>query len=99
MNNNDLNSIPLWITKLEEEDLKFIKEFVLTSGSLKEISKIYDFSYPTGRLRLDRLIEKIKLNDKEKGDSLVSLIKSLTIEGKIDIDIAKLLIDAYRKEK
>ena len=71
MKNNDLNSIPLWITKLEEEDLKFIKEFVLTSGSLKEISKIYDFSYPTGRLRLDRLIEKIKLNDKEKGDSLV----------------------------
>ena len=31
--------IPEWIEKLEDEDLVFIKKFVLASGSLKEIAK------------------------------------------------------------
>ena len=31
--------IPEWIENLEDEDLVFIKKFVLASGSLKEIAK------------------------------------------------------------
>jgi len=50
-----------WIDGLSEEALAFIRRFVLASGSLKEIAEIYSISYPTVRLRLDRLIEKIKL--------------------------------------
>ena len=59
----DINHIPNWVLSLENEDLEFIKNFVLSSGSLKEMAKMYEVSYPTVRLRLDRLIEKIKVND------------------------------------
>ena len=49
-----------WLEHLEDEDLAFIKRFVLFSGSLKDLADAYNVSYPTLRLRLDRLIEKIK---------------------------------------
>jgi len=52
-----------WIDFLEDEDLSFIKRFVLFSGSLKDLATAYDVSYPTVRLRLDRLIAKIKVYD------------------------------------
>ena len=42
--------------------LKFVRKFVLTSGSLKEIPKEYGVSYPTIRLRLDKLISIISEN-------------------------------------
>ena len=93
------DNVPQWLLKLESEDIKFIKEFILASGSLKDIALIYDVSYPTVRLRLDRLIDKIKLYDKEPDDDMISLIKTMAIEGKISIENAKTLIDSYRKEK
>lgn len=94
---NQNKHIPKWVWSLEEADLKFIKQFILCSGSLKDMAKVYDVSYPTIRLRMDKLIEKIKLND-EQDDTLISLIKQLAIEDKIDMDIAKLLIDKHREE-
>lgn len=36
---------------------RFAVEFILASGSLKEMAKILDVSYPTVRGRLDRIIE------------------------------------------
>ena len=55
-----------WIDLLGEEDLAFLKRFVLASGSLKELAQAYGISYPTVRLRLDRLIEKIKVLDSQE---------------------------------
>ena len=51
-----------WVELLEEEDLAFLKRFVMASGSLKEMAQYYGISYPTVRLRLDRLIAKIKID-------------------------------------
>ena len=85
------------IENLDDAEIDFIKRFILESGSLKEMAAIYGVSYPTVRLRLDRLIEKIKLSDKEDL-SYVSLIKSMTIDGKITLDAAKILIEEYKKE-
>lgn len=93
------NKLPNWLAALEETDLKFAKEFILCSGSLKDVAKYYDVSYPTVRLRLDRLIEKIRIYDTETDDSMVSLIKMLAYEKKISVDVASLLIEAYRREK
>ena len=90
---------PAWLTGLEEEELSFIKNFILASGSLKEIAKIYGVTYPTVRLRLDRLIQKIQLNEQKTEEPFVAVVKQLAIEEKLDFDIAKLLIAAYRKEK
>ena len=71
--------IPEWIEKLEDEDLVFIKKFVLASGSLKEIAKEYDVTYPTVRLRLDRLIQKIKVCDEMDNDPYIVIMTILGI--------------------
>lgn len=92
-------TIPEWILSLDEEDLKFIKNFVLSSGSLKEIAANYQVTYPTVRLRLDRLIQKIQMNDQTIEDSFVRLVKNLALDEKMDYDTAKLLIQTYKKEK
>ncbi len=92
------NNFPKWIRNLESADLKFIREFILCSGSLKELAKIYEVSYPTVRLRLDRLINKIETNE-EKDDAYITMIKNLALEEKIDYEVAKTLIEEYRKGK
>ncbi len=94
-----IDRIPDWMRELEEEDVQFIKKFVLASGSLKEIAALYGVTYPTVRLRLDRLIEKIKMGEKEERQPYVDLIKRLVVNDKIDFDTAKLLITEYKKEK
>lgn len=90
--------LPQWLLDLENDEIEFMRAFILSSGSLKEIAKIYEVSYPTVRLRLDRLIDKIKNSPTHNDGELISLIKNLAIDDKIPIDIAKLLIDTYREE-
>lgn len=94
-----IETVPEWMAALEEEDLNFIKRFVLTSGSLKEMASQYGVTYPTVRLRLDRLIQKIQLSDNAAADPYISLVKRLAISDKVDLDTAKLLISAYKKAK
>ncbi|GEN57206.1 hypothetical protein GCM10012290_18720 [Halolactibacillus alkaliphilus] len=93
-----IDIVPEWMKNLEEEDITFIKKFVLASGSLKEMAKVYDVTYPTVRLRLDKLIDKIHINDRETNEPYVSLIKRLAVDDKIDFDTAKILIQAYKKQ-
>ena len=94
-----MTTIPGWMAELEGEDLAFVKKFVLASGSLKEVAAQYGVSYPTVRLRLDRLIQKIKLSETVEADPYVSLVKRLAVDDKLDFDTAKLLITEYRKTK
>lgn len=92
-------TMPVWMAELEDEDLTFIKKFLLASGSLKEVASLYGVSYPTVRLRLDRLIQKIQLTESAEADPYVSLVKRLAVDDKLDFDTAKILITAYRKTK
>ena len=94
-----MTSIPAWMAELEDEDLAFVKKFILSSGSLKEVASVYGVSYPTVRLRLDRLIQKIKLSETAEADPYVSLVKRLAVDDKLDFDTAKILITEYRKTK
>ncbi len=91
------NIFPGWLSNLSDEDLTFIKKFILCSGSLKDMAKLYDVTYPTVRLRLDKLINKIEINDKEIQEPYITLIKNTTLDEKIDIDTAKVLISEYKK--
>ena len=91
-----LNIIPEWMASLEEEDVSFIKKFIMSSGSLKEIATQYNVTYPTVRLRLDRLIQKIKINQDVSNDPYIALVKRLAINEKIDFDTAKILISEYK---
>lgn len=94
-----METIPSWMTGLEDEDVAFIKKFVLSSGSLKEVATLYGVSYPTVRLRLDRLIQKIKIAETAEADPYVSLVKRLAVDDKLDFDTAKILISEYRRTK
>jgi len=88
-----------WIDFLSEEDLAFVKRFVLASGSLKEMAKAYGITYPTIRLRLDRLIEKIKILDSQQIVSPFERIaRAQYAEGKIDVHTLKVLLAAHRDE-
>jgi hypothetical protein len=95
----DINNIPNWILALENEDLEFVKNLVLHSGSLKEIAKVYEVSYPTVRLKLDRLIDKIKMNDAVENEEFIKFIKGLSIDDRISVEDAKLIIEKYKQER
>jgi hypothetical protein len=87
-----------WINYLNDEDLAFIKRLVLASGSLKEVAADYGISYPTVRLRLDRLIAKITVTDTQDPQSdFERLLRAQHAEGRIDADTLKTLLIAYRK--
>ena len=49
------------------------------------------------RIRLDKLIEKIKMYDDSNIDPYIEKIKILALDNKIDLDTAKSLINEYRK--
>jgi hypothetical protein len=88
-----------WLDYLDEEDLAFIKRLVMASGSLKEVAAGYGISYPTVRLRLDRLIAKITITDSQAIQSeFERLLRTQHAEGKIDADTLKTLPGAYRLE-
>lgn len=91
--------VPAWMADLDEEDMTFIRRFLLSSGSLKEVAAQYGVSYPTVRLRLDRLIQKIQLSEDRAAEPYVALIKRLALSGKLDFDTAKLLVSEYRRTK
>lgn len=91
--------IPEWMSNLEDEDVAFIKRFLQASGSLKEVAGEYGVSYPTVRLRLDRLIQKIRISEETAAEPYIALIKRLALNEKLDFDTAKLLIAEYKKQR
>jgi len=56
--------LPL-LARLPTDDEDFVLEFIKASGSLKEMAKLLGLSYPTVRNRLDEIIERIKLTEKD----------------------------------
>jgi hypothetical protein len=89
-----------WIELLSEEDLAFLKRFILTSGSLKDLATAYGVTYPTVRLRLDRMIDKIKAIEASDGATAYErLLRGLFAEGKIDEASFKLLLKTYQQQQ
>ena len=95
----EIDKIPQWILALEQEDVTFLKNFVLKSGSLKEIAKLYEVSYPTVRLRLDKLIQKIEKRKQKEDEPFSTFIKGLAVDSRIDLETAKIIIEKYKQEK
>lgn len=89
-----------WVEALSDEDLAFIKRFLLASGSLKETAGLYGVSYPTVRLRLDRLIQKIRLADTQpEPGPFERVLRARFADGRIDVETFNALRDAYNAEK
>ena len=89
--------IPEWMLNFEDEDVAFLKKFLLASGSLKEMASQYGVTYPTVRLRLDKLIQKIKISESATNEPYIDLIKRMVVNDKLDFDTAKILIAEYKK--
>ena len=82
---------------LPEEDLDFIVQFVLTSGSLKEMAQLYHVSYPTIRITLDRVIEGLR--ESLRGappDPMTGLLADLVERGEMKVATAKSIRAVYR---
>ena len=79
--------------------IRSIRSLQALGLSLKEVAALYGVSYPTVRLRLDRLIQKIQISETAEADPYVSLIKRLAVDDKLDFDTAKILIGEYRRQK
>jgi len=92
-----IDVVPDWMANLDDEDVGFIKNFILASGSLKETAAKYGVTYPTVRLRLDRLIQKITIAENAKEEPYVALIKRLMLADQLDFGTGKLLISEYKK--
>jgi hypothetical protein len=63
--------LPL-LSRLPQEDQKFLIDFIKASGSLKEMAAMLGLSYPTVRNLLDEIIKRIKENEeqtKAKGEN------------------------------
>jgi hypothetical protein len=89
----------IWLDYLSEEDLTFVKRFLLSSGSLKALAEAYGISYPTVRLRLDRLIAKIQVvDDQQIVSPFEKLLRAELAEGKIDLSTFRRLLAAHNEE-
>ena len=51
-----VNILPEWMSGLDEDDLAFMRRFMLASGSLKEVAHQYGVSYPTCLLYTSRCV-------------------------------------------
>jgi len=92
------NTIPEWVKSLSEEDWQFIKRLLLASGSLKDVAEQYGISYPTVRIKLNRLIEKVQILDSKKAKTKFhQKVRLLVAEGKLDISIAKTLLKEFEE--
>jgi hypothetical protein len=88
-----------WLDYLSDEDLAFVKRFILYSGSLKDLAGAYGISYPTVRLRLDRLIAKIQVVDEHQDVSpFEKLLRAQYAEGSINLNTFQRLLAAHREE-
>jgi hypothetical protein len=90
------NGMDDWFLNLSEEDKAFIKRFVVASGSLKDMATHYNVSYPTLRIRLNRLIDKITiLDDPKLRDPFRKKIQVLAAEGHISTPVAREILKEY----
>ena len=84
---------------LDEDELGFVKQFLLVSGSLKDLASRYGVSYPTVRLRLDRLIQKIEVFERFHDRSGTERkLRAFYAEGRLPDDVFKSLMNTARKE-
>ena len=84
--------------ELSADQQKFAIEFILASGSLKEMSKILDVSYPTVRAKLDRIIECLggeKPSDEERRAAILDAVE----EKKISTQEASRLLSQQSEEE
>ena len=88
-----------WFVNLEREDQEFVKQLVIASGSLKQLAKIYQVSYPTVRMRLNSIIQKINFIEDNGANTFETKVMKLVIDEKLSLEVAKQIITDFREEQ
>lgn len=92
-----MTDLPPWMADLDDEDGEFVRRFVLAGGSLKELAEQYGVSYPTIRVRLDRLIARVQAaSAAASADPLERAVRVLVADGTISAATGKQLLAAHR---
>ncbi len=90
--------IPPWLSDLDEDDLHFLRRFLLQSGSLKAVAEEYGVSYPTVRARLDRLIAKAKAGEEaQEADAFERKLRLLVADGILSPGHGKELLGLHKQ--
>jgi hypothetical protein len=90
--------LPAWLDGLDDEDWQFLKRFLLSSGSLKALADAYGISYPTVRVRLDRLIAKVQAaEDPAVTDPFERKLRILVADAQVPVSLARELLKAHRE--
>ena len=85
------------LSLLDSDDLDFIVQFVLSSGSLKEMAQLYSVSYPTIRATLDRVIENLRSCLRgAPPDAVTELLAKMVERGEIEPGTARSIRAVYR---
>jgi len=82
------------LLNLSEDELRFVTEFVTASGSLKEMAKLRNQSYPTIRNRLNDIIEKLRQGEADQETRQMEILDAIST-GKLSVQEA---IQRLRKE-
>jgi hypothetical protein len=86
------------LAALPREDLDLVTELVLQSGSLKDLAAAYGVSYPTIRLRVDRVIERLKqAKAGQRPDPLSELLARMVERAEIAPAAARSIRDVARR--
>ena len=84
---------------LTEGELDLVLQLVLASGSLKDLAEVYKVSYPTIRLRMDRLMERVRqIATGTTPDPMMQLLADLVERGEIAVPAARAVRDLYRRQ-
>ena len=84
---------------LTEGELDLVLQLVLASGSLKDLAEVYKVSYPTIRLRMDRLMERVRqIASGTTPDPMMQLLADLVERGEIAVPAARAVRDLYRRQ-
>src|SRR5713226_9469831 len=85
---------------LNEEELDLVLQLVLASGSLKDLARVYQVSYPTIRAKVDRLIARVQqIVGGASPDPMMQLLADLVERGEITVSAARSVRDLYRQQK
>lgn len=86
------------LASLPREDQDLIVQLVLHSGSLKDLAAAYDVSYPTIRIRVDRVIERLRvIIAGRKPDGVAELLAQMVERGEIAPAAASAIREAVRQ--
>ena len=91
-------SPPTWLVALSDDDLLFLKRFLMSSGSLKKLAGVYGVTYPTIRSRLDKLIDRVNaVEATASDDAFEELINTLVEQGVMVTGTGRALLRTHKR--